>query len=415
MPKITKRTVDEAKPRDVSFFVWCSELSGFGVRIHPTGRRTYYADYRNRDGARKRIKIGDHGKVTTEEARKLALALLGGVVRGEDPAAERVTRRDATTIAGLCVAYMQAVESGAPFGKRRQPKKASTIAQDHARINRHIVPLLGSKLVRDLTRADVARFIRDVTSGKTATVEKTGLRGKAIVKGGAGTAARAANFLGAILQWAIQEEMVESNPAHGVKRQADRKRTRRLTPDEYGRLGEAIRDAADAGPWQGVDGLRLLALTGCRLGEVVNLRWDEVDAAGSALRLEDSKEGASTRPIGRAALDVLASLPRQDDSPFVLPGVRGTGPYGGLSGFAERAFERAGLEGVTCHTLRHSFASTAADLGYVESTIAAMIGHTIGSVTGRYTHHLDGVLIAAADRVAGEIDAAMKFSKRLGV
>jgi Arm DNA-binding domain len=141
MAKLTKRIVDAASPREVPYFIWCSELSGFGVRVHPTGKRVYYADYRNKQGVRKRLAIGPHGKLTTEEARKLALGILGGVIRGEEPA-ERGSRM---TMAELCSNYMAVSEQGAPFGKRRQPKKPSTLRHDQARIQRHIIPLLGSK------------------------------------------------------------------------------------------------------------------------------------------------------------------------------------------------------------------------------------------------------------------------------
>ncbi|MFO1126342.1 MAG: tyrosine-type recombinase/integrase [Methylocystis sp.] len=406
MPRLTKSIVDAARPREKQFTIWCGDTKGFGVYVHPTGKRTYFVDYYNAGGARKRMAIGQHGNMTCEQARKIAMKTIGDVtIKSEDPLAERKSRRNSITVKELCADYMAAAEAGLIFGKGGRAKKPVTIYQDHARINRHIVPLLGKKLVKDITRADVAAFIRDVTLGKTAIVEKTGLRGKAVVTGGAGTAARAANFLGAILSWAVHEEIIEHNPAHGVKRQADKKRTRRLTPDEYRALGRALAQAEEErDTWQGLAGTRLLALTGCRLGEIVKLHWSEVDAEGSALRLEDSKEGASTRPIGGAALDVLAALERGEGCPYVLPAARGSGPYGGLPSAFERLVARAGLEGVTPHTLRHSFASVAADLGFVESTIAAMLGHASGSVTSRYVHHLDAVLIAAADKVAGVIE-----------
>lgn len=409
MPKITKRIVDDAQQKAAAYFIWCSDLKGFGVRIHPSGGRTYYVDYRNRDGARKRMKLGDHGPLTCEEARKLAMQTLGGVVKGDDPLTERQTRRNSLTVKELCADYMAAAEKGLIFGKKRQPKKPYTIVQDHARIDRHIVPLLGKKLVKELTRADVAKFIRDVTVGKTAVDIKTDKkRSRVIVRGGAGTAARAASFLGAILTWAVHEGVIESNPAHGVKRQADRKRTRRLTPEEYRKLGDALRQAEEEREiWQGLAGARLLTLTGCRLGEIVKLRWSEVDDAGGCFRLEDTKEGASTRPIGRPALDLLSGLEREDGATYVLPAARGEGHFGGLSGAFERLVERAGLEGVTPHTMRHSFASVAADLGFAESTIAAMLGHASGSVTSRYVHHLDSVLIAAADKVARAVEGYM--------
>ena len=409
MPRLTKRIVEAAEPKEAAYFVWCSDLPGFGVRIFPTGKRIYYADYRPKVGARKRMSLGAHGKLTTEEARKLALQTLGDVLKGEDPAEERATRRKSMTVSDLCERYMVAAGKGLILGKGRQPKKPSTIVQDRARIDRHIVPVLGKKLVRDLSRADVARFIRDVTTGKTAADFKSdNKRGRVVVTGGAGTASRAASLLGAILNWAVAEEILDMNPARGMKRQADQKRTRRLTAEEYRALGKALARAEDARETeQGIAAAWLLALTGCRLGEVLALRWSEVDAAGRCFRLADTKEGASVRPVGTAAFDVLDTIERQDDEPHVLPATRGKGHYGGFPGFWRRLMTTARLEGVTAHTLRHSYASVAGDLGFTEIIIGAMLGHASGSVTSRYVHHLDAVLIAAADKVTRAIHAQM--------
>ena len=196
--------------------------------------------------------------------------------------------------------------------------------------------------------------------------------------------------------------------AHGVKRKADEKRTRRLAPDEYRSLGRALDEAERNGEaWQAVAGARLLALSACRLGEIVNLKWSEIDEKGGWFRLADTKEGASVRPVGRRAFELLATLPQVEGNPYVLPAVRGAGHFGGLPHAFRRIARRAGLPDVTAHTLRHSFASVAGDLGYSEPTIAAMLGHAAGSVTTRYIHHLDTVLIAAASRVSVRIDATM--------
>ena len=352
------------------------------------------------------MSIGPHGKLTTEEARKLAVLALADAIKGADPAEERATRRAAMTVNDLCDAYLEAAEKGLIMGKGGRPKKPSTLYSDRGRIERHIRPLLGRKKVKDLVAADVSRFIREVASGKTAVVEKTERkRGKAVVEGGAGTAARTAGLLGGILSFAVLEGVIGSNPAQGVPRPADQRRQRRLTATEYRQLGAAIAMAEEEGETpQAVDAVWLLALSGCRSGEIERLRWSEVDDAGGCLRLEDSKEGASVRPAGRALLDRLRGIERKKGCPFVLPAARGAGSYGGLSGAWGRiVINGAGLAGVTPHTLRHSFASVAGDLGYSESTIAALLGHAAGSVTGRYVHHLDAVLVAAADRVAGEV------------
>jgi hypothetical protein len=203
MPKLTKRTVDSAPIKEKPYFIWCSDLPGFGVRVFPSTKRVYYADYRNKTGGRKRMAIGYHGKLTTEEARKLAIVTLGDVIEGEDPALDRATRRKSLSVRELCDSYVAAAERGLIMGKRKLPKKKSTLYSDRGRIERHIKPLLGDKLVRDLAQSDVNRFIRDVTVGKTARVVKTdNKRGKAVVEGGAGTAARTAGLLGGILSFA---------------------------------------------------------------------------------------------------------------------------------------------------------------------------------------------------------------------
>ena len=409
MPRLTKRNVDGAPSKDAPYFLWCSELPGFGVRIFPTGKRVYYADYRNGAGTRKRMSIGQHGKITTEEARKLAIATLGAVVKGEDPAEERATGRKSITVRELCDRYLAAAERGLIMGKRGLPKKASTIYVDRGRIARHIKPVLGSKRVRDLAAADINRFIREVADGKTATVEKTAnKRGKAVVEGGLGTAARTAGLLGGILSFAVSEGIRPDNPARGVRRPADRRRKRRLTSDEYTALGKALSASErDGETWQAIAAVRLLALSGCRPGEIICLKRSEVDRGSRCLRLHDSKEGASTRPLGKPALAVLAQLKSAGDD-FVFPAVRrGRGAFGGMARGWRRLMKRAGLQGVTPVTLRHSFASVADDLGFTRATVKAMLGHSTGDVTEGYIHKLDPVLAAAADSVAGRIHMYM--------
>lgn len=407
MPKLTKTVVDATRPRDKQYTVWCSDLPGFGVYILPSGKRSYFVDYRNAEGVRRRMTIGRHGPLTTDEARKLAMQAIAGKDKGEDPALERKTRKAAQkTIEELCDDYLKAAEKGLILGKKQRAKKASTLATDQGRIKRHIIPLLGRKAVKEITRAHIIGFIEDVTAGKTAVVERTGkLRGKAVVEGGRGTAARTAGLLGGILTYAVDKGIIDHNPAQGVKKPAYSKRKRRLKPEEFKKLGEALRLAESEGEcWQGVAGIWLLALTGCRLQEIEKLQWTEIDRAGGCFRLIDSKEGASNRPIGKPSFDVLGSLVRRKGNKHVLPAIRTEkGHYGGIEGAIHRVMERAGFNDVTAHTLRHSFASVAGDLNYARPTISALLGHASATVTDDYIHALDSVLIAAADKVATTI------------
>jgi hypothetical protein len=172
MPKLTKSVVDAAAPRTKQFTIWCSELKGFGVFVLPSGCCTYFVDYRNSSGVRRRMKIGRHGTITAEQARKLAIATLGKTLKGDDPAEERVTRRNALTVKELSERYLAAADKGLILRKGNRPKKASSLYVDRGRINRHILPLLGSKRVPDLKGADINRFIADVASGKTSTVQR---------------------------------------------------------------------------------------------------------------------------------------------------------------------------------------------------------------------------------------------------
>ncbi|WP_096704240.1 site-specific integrase [Magnetospirillum sp. 15-1] len=407
--KLTKRLVDAAEgdPTGKQAIIWDSEVKGFGLRITP-GSKSYIVNYRTAGGVMRRLTIGKHGSPwTCEDARKRAVELLREVAAGSDPLTNKAAEKEAMTVEELTKEYFRAADAGAPMGKGGRPKRTSTLEIDKGRVARHIIPLIGKKKVKDLGRADISKFIADVTAGKTAADVKTDkLRGRAIVEGGAGTASRTAGLLSGILTFAVEQGIITVNPVHGVKRPADGKRRFRFSDDHYRALGKALTEAEDAHPLV-VAAVRLLALTGCRKGEVEALKWSEIDEAGKCLRLTDSKEGYSVRPIGQPVLDVLALLPREGE--YVLPGGGAAGHFAGLPKAFLRISKAAELPSeATMHTLRHGFASVAADMGYSDSTIAAMLGHSTHTTTSRYTHHLDAVLIAAADRVAGEIKLRMK-------
>jgi hypothetical protein len=189
--KLTKRAATAIPPdplRDV--YIWDDEVVGFGLRVKPSGVRSFMIQYRNSSGISRRITLGKFGVLTVEQARKSAKEMLAAVTKGLDPAEQRLEERKTMTVRQLCCAHVNAAAKGLVLGKRAQPKKASTLYIDRGRIARHILPLLGNRRVRDVTAPDIARFMRDVANAKTADDIKTGFRGRAIVKGGRGTAAR---------------------------------------------------------------------------------------------------------------------------------------------------------------------------------------------------------------------------------
>jgi integrase len=409
MPKLTKRAVDsltQDPARDV--FVWDDELPGFGLRVKPSGAKSFLVQYRNKNGRSRRLTVGRYGVLTPDEARAEARGILSRVTRGEDPAEMRTADRSAATITDLCREYLAKAEQGLIITRRGKPKKASTLYVDKGRVERHIIPLIGHRTVKDLTPADVRSFLRDVIAGKSKSDIKTGLRGRAIVEGGRGTATRTLGLLGGILTYAVEEGYRSDNPANGVKRPADATREIRLDAASYRILGTKLIEAEARGErWQAVQSIRLLALTGCRRGEIENLRKTEVDLIGQALRLGDSKTGRSIRPIGKEAVELLRAAMSLSKGAYVFPGVKSEKTaFRGLP----RAWERIigdGLPEVTPHGLRHAFASTAEDLGFTVPTIKALLGHAGSGVTEGYIHKLDSALIAAADQVAGHIEESM--------
>lgn len=407
MAKLTKRIVDAAESRSSDYFIWDEELPGFGLRVFTSGKRSYLVQYRAA-GRTRRYAIGLHGAWTAETARKKARSLLGQIAQGENPAEERRLDAKAITVKELCSQYVKDAENGLVLGKGRRPKKTSTIVIDKSRITRHIIPLLGTRRVKDITPSDINRFIRDVISGKTKADIKTKARGRAIVRGGAGTAARAVGLFGGILTYAIEHGIIERNPVHGVRKPADHVKTRRLSEQDYRVLGKILNGAAiDDRFRSAVSMIRFLALTGCRRGEGINLKWTELDEENSCLRLIDSKEGASVRPIGLPVLDLLDSQCSEQGSVFVFCGTEEEKPLVGFPKYWKKLFKDSDLEGITPHVLRHSFASIANDLGFTEATVAALMGHSKGTVTSRYIHSIDSALVMAADTVSGYINGLL--------
>jgi integrase len=403
----------EVRSLGLGEIIWDTAVTGFAARRQKGEAVTYLVKYRSVEGRQRWHTIGRHGSPwTPEKAREKARELLGDVVRGADPAAEKRAARKAKTVAELCDLYLDDAEAGRLLTRRKVAKKPSTLATDRGRIERHVKPLLGRMAVAAVEREDVERFMYAVAEGETAARIKTGLHGLARVQGGKGTATRTVGLLGAIFTYAVRHRMRSDNPVHGVMRFADGHRERRLSDDEYAVLGAALRQGEAEGIWPAaIAAARFLALTGWRSGEAMGLRWSEVDLVRRTARLTDTKTGLSIRPLSHAACDVLSKLPRTSGE-LVFPATRGLGRLLHFKKFWPRIAKLGGLpKEITPHVLRHSYASLAGDLGYSEPTIAALVGHKGHTVTSRYMHAADAVLLATADFVANRTAELMGEGK----
>jgi integrase len=394
--------------------VWDTAVSGFGARRQKSPGVAYVLFYRTEEGRQRWYTIGRHGSPwTPETARVEAQRLLGEVKKGSDPAAAKHSRRMAATVSELCDQYLADAKAGRLLTRRKVSKKASTLAIDVGRIERHIKPLIGQLKVTAVTREDVDVFMHDVAEGRTAGRTKTARkRGLARVRGGKGAASRVVGLLGGIFTYAVRHQMRPDNPVHGIIRFADGKRERRLSDEEYKALGDTLRKAEASAIWPaGVAAARFLALTGWRGGEALTLHWIDIDLVRRTAILPDTKTGRSMRPLPHAACDLLQRVSRSRE--LVFPPTRGANAVHGFAKSWKRIAKFGALPtDITPNVFRHSFQSLASDLGYSEATIRALVGHKGHSITSRYVHAADAVLLAAADAVANRT-AELMGDKRL--
>lgn len=410
---LTKRTVDAAQPTDKRYHIWDNDLRGFGLRIEPSGIKTFVTKYRVGGGGRnapQRIQtVGRYGVLTPDEARKKAKAILGSVAAGADPAGDLAARRREMNMAALIDFYEThgcVVQRGKRIG---EPMKPLTKAYTLARLRHHVLPLLGNRRARDVTSGDIERFAADVQAGKTAKNEKVGPRKRIIVKGGPGASRKVVRDLSAVFSFAKRSEIVERNPVENAAvRKTDGQKTRFLTLEEVGRLGTALDELEKDGTnIKAINIVRLWALTGCRRNEIAGLKWGEVDFENGLLVLEDSKSGRSMRPLGTAALTLLRQIEQTENSDFVFPADTGEGHFQGTKTPWARAIKKAELPGVTPHTLRHTIGSTAISTGEAMALTGAILGHSNPRSTAIYAHIQHEPSRKAANRVSKKIAAAL--------
>ena len=377
--KLLKRAVDalEVEGKDAVF--WDRDLAGFGVRVHPTGKKVYVVQSRG-PGGPKRVTLGRHGDISTDEARKQAASVIDRIKRGEEP--KPGPPEAELTVAGLAERFMR-VYAGAHC-------KPGTVATYRSVLENHVLRALGSMTVGQVGAAEISALhhrLRETPRMANTVVD----------------------VLSRMFTLAEAWELTPpgSNPCRGVRRYKERRRERFLTPEEYRRLGEVLEEAEADGSVlaSGIATIRLLLLTGCRKNEIVTLRWDDVDRTAGELRLRDTKTGPRMVPMTAAALDVLDAIPRSPGIPWVIPAQKGKGRLSGLYHYWRPIRAQAGFHDVRIHDLRHSYASRALALGEGLPVIGRLLGHKEVATTARYAHLIRDAEKAAAVRVGESIGA----------
>jgi integrase len=407
--RITKRIVDSLRARDNEYAVWDAQMPGFGIRVRPTGAKSYVVVYRagsGRGAPVRRYTIAGVGKIAPELARKRAQALLGQVAHGHDPAGERTSERGTPTISELAERFL-----AEHVQMKRKPKTAAFYRHILTKI---VMPALGTSKADKVTRAQIAKL--------HAKLHRTPFH-----------ANRMLAVLGSMYAFAGRAGVVpeDTNPVRKIDRFKEHRRERFLTAVELERLGTAIREAETKGiPWEVDEGkpkarhlpksknrftkigpfaaaaIRLLLFTGCRLREILHLKWENVDLERGLLFLPESKTGRKTIVLNAPALTVLSGLNRLGS--YVITGDNPEKPRADLKRPWEAVSKRAGLAGVRLHDLRHTYASFGAGSGLGLPVIGKLLGHTQASTTHRYAHLDNDPLRRAAENIGGQIAAALE-------
>ena len=376
MAKITKRTVDALAGQERERVVWDDDLKGFGVRVHPTGRKVYIVKTRYR-GRVIKMTIGPHGAVTPSYARVRAAEIITDARAGKNPAGRSA---DAPTMIALGKRFLKEYVS--------THCKPSTAEEYRRSVKLFIDPRVGRYRVPDIQRSDIAALHHDMRDTPYQANRTLGVLSK---------------MFNLAELWDLRHD--GTNPCRHVKRFREEKRERFLSDIEYQRLGAALKaiEADGSETASAIAAVRLLMLTGCRLSEIQKLRWEHVDLGASELRLPDAKTGAKVVYLGDPAIAVLERIDRRDGNPWVIAGRKPESHLTDLQHPWRRIRARAGLDDVRIHDLRHSFASGGLLVGEGLPMIGKLLGHTQVQTTARYAHLANDPVKSAANRIASRI------------
>ena len=373
--RFTDRAIARLRPREREYTVWDSLVAGLGVRVRPTGGRSYVL-LEDTGGRSRRVSLGPVSLKTVAEVRRECHA------RKAEPEPE------ATGALGRVAPLFRDFVEGAWKQAHFDGYKPSTRKGVQSLLDRQLLPAFGSKPLDRITLAHISRWFDRFS--RTAP----------------GNANHALDLLTQIINFAIARGHLETNPARDVKRNPRRMLTRFLSREEVARLHHVLDRQTHHSRREQADIIRLLLLTGCRRNEILRLRWSEVDR--DRLVLADGKTGPRIVPLNTQARRILERRPRGGSS-FVFPSPSDpTRPRNRNIAFWNRARREACIEDVRLHDLRHTHASHAVMNGVPVPVVSRLLGHSDVRSTLRYAHLGDREIEQAAERVGQAIAALLR-------
>lgn len=397
------------------------DVTGFHVRVSPTGRKTFAVILTVREtGKRRRFTIGEFPTLNADAARAIARARLADIASGVDPQAQRAAKREAAarTVKDLADAYMKS-------GKARL--QDSTAVLYKGLLDRHVIPLLGTMATVDVTTQDISRLHVKLSERPTTAnqcvrlcstlfryAERLGLRPR-----GSNPATDVPRYRESLKERYLQPaelavlwRTLEKAAIHGIAaapwrlRKVDPKHAKHAPPPKPGKRNVARGTALPANPGA-VAALKLLILTGARKTEILGLRWSEVDLSREALILERTKTGRSERMLSADAVTLLRGVRRVVGSEYVFPSPKAPkSPIRDVSRLWDAVRHAAGLEEVRLHDLRHTAASMMLQAGAPLADVGRSIGHHSTRSTQRYAHAADAGAKRAASLLADAVRKA---------
>lgn len=378
MPKITKRLVEAIEPENKDVIIRDSELKGFICKITPKGKRVYMLYYRTKHGIERRPAIGIHGHITCDQARGIALNWLSEVAKGNDPSHENKIENSHITLTDLASRYLEEYA--------RVYKKPVSIRNDRLFLDKYILPALGKIHIDSLASKDISAFHYKMKDKPT-------------------TANRCISVLSKIFnlaeKWGLRNDA--GSLCKHIDKYQENKREKFLSLPEIEKLSMVLKEVSTnrTEPTNAIAAIRLLLLTGCRLSEILTLKWEYIDFHQHRINFPDSKTGKKTIYISPFAIEVLAGIDKKLDNPYVICGAVEGKHLVNLRKAWCRIRARAELGDVRIHDLRHSFASVGAASGLSLPIIGALLGHTQAQTTARYAH-LIGEPLKEATSLIGE-------------